>query len=130
MTASGAVTITHRDLIVRLAAQHRLPSVYSQRGYGASGGIVSYGSDILEQSRRAADNVDRILLATWLAADEGQEAGALIVTPPSAALPTITSLPAPSARLGCADSSKKDSGNWSRDGGDGSCSLQFRHRNT
>ena len=42
---------------------------------------MSYGSDILEQYRRAADNVDRILLATWLAADEGHEAGALIVTP-------------------------------------------------
>jgi hypothetical protein len=111
VTASGAVTITHRDLIVRLAAQHRLPSVYSQRGYAASGGIVSYGPDILEQYRRAADNVDRILLATWLAADEGHEAGALIVTPmPSAALPTITSLPAPSASLGYADSSKK--GTW------------------
>ena len=51
----------HRDLIIRLAARHKLPAVYSRRVYVTSGGLISYGSDILDQFRRAAGYVDRIL---------------------------------------------------------------------
>jgi putative tryptophan/tyrosine transport system substrate-binding protein len=50
-----------RELIVTLAAKHRLPTVYNARFYIAAGGLVSYGADFLDQSRRAADYVDRIL---------------------------------------------------------------------
>jgi len=51
----------HRDLIVTLAARHRLPAVYPWRYYVASGGLLSYGPDNLDQYRRAAGYVDRIL---------------------------------------------------------------------
>jgi putative ABC transport system substrate-binding protein len=57
----GAPTITHRDLIVKLAGQHRLPAVYPLRLFVAAGGLVSYGPDIVDQYRRAAGYVDRIL---------------------------------------------------------------------
>jgi putative ABC transport system substrate-binding protein len=52
---------THRDLIVNLAARHRLPAVYPFRFWEATGGLVSYGPDPIDQMRRAADYVDRIL---------------------------------------------------------------------
>jgi putative tryptophan/tyrosine transport system substrate-binding protein len=65
---NGGVVVTaaprallHRDLIVRLAARHRLPAVYTSRSYVANGGLISYGPDILDQFRRAAGYVDRIL---------------------------------------------------------------------
>ena len=51
----------HRDLIIRLAAQHRLPSVYGSRFYAANGGLIAYAADPIDQFRRAADYVDRIL---------------------------------------------------------------------
>jgi len=51
----------HRELIVALAARHRLPAVYSFRYYATSGGLISYGPDTTDQFRRAADYVDRIL---------------------------------------------------------------------
>jgi putative tryptophan/tyrosine transport system substrate-binding protein len=51
----------HRDLIVTLAARHKLPAVYSQRHYAAAGGLISYGADFIDQHRRAAGYVDRIL---------------------------------------------------------------------
>jgi putative ABC transport system substrate-binding protein len=50
-----------RDLIIALAAQHRLPAVYNARFYPAAGGLISYGPDFLDQHRRAAGYVDRIL---------------------------------------------------------------------
>jgi putative ABC transport system substrate-binding protein len=52
---------THHDLIVTLAAQHRLPAVYPYRSYVAGGGLMSYGTDLVAQFRRAAGYVDRIL---------------------------------------------------------------------
>ena len=52
---------THHDLIVALAAQHRLPAVYPYRSYVAGGGLISYGTDLVAQFRRAAGYVDRIL---------------------------------------------------------------------
>jgi putative ABC transport system substrate-binding protein len=54
-------TVVHRDLIVALAAQHKLPAVYWQRNFVAAGGLISYGSSYLDHCRRAAAYVDRIL---------------------------------------------------------------------
>ena len=51
----------HRDLIIRLAARHRLPAVYSFRYYVTGGGLISYGPDPIDPFRRAAGYVDRIL---------------------------------------------------------------------
>ena len=51
----------HRDLIVRLAAKHRLPAVYPFSYYATSGGLISYGPDPVDPLRRAAGYVDRIL---------------------------------------------------------------------
>jgi putative tryptophan/tyrosine transport system substrate-binding protein len=53
--------IAHRDLIVALAARHRLPAVYPLRLFATGGGLTSYGPDIVDQYRRAAGYVDRIL---------------------------------------------------------------------
>ena len=55
---SGAV---HRDLIITLAARHRLPAVYPYPYFAHSGGLVSYGPDVVSEFRRAASYVDRIL---------------------------------------------------------------------
>jgi putative ABC transport system substrate-binding protein len=60
VTAGGPV-IVHRELIIKLAAQHRLPSVYWNRMYVAGGGLLSYGPDTIDQYRQAASYVDRIL---------------------------------------------------------------------
>jgi ABC-type uncharacterized transport system substrate-binding protein len=51
----------HRDLIISLAARHRLPNVYAWRYYAMAGGLASYGIDNIELYRRAASYVDRIL---------------------------------------------------------------------
>jgi putative ABC transport system substrate-binding protein len=59
-TAANATTI-YRNLIIKLAAQHKLPAVYSERLYVAAGGLVSYGFSVIEQYRKAAGYVDRIL---------------------------------------------------------------------
>ena len=55
------MTVIHRNLIIKLAAQHRLPNVYNSRFFAAEGGLVSYGADVLDQYRRTASYVDRIL---------------------------------------------------------------------
>jgi putative tryptophan/tyrosine transport system substrate-binding protein len=60
VTASNLAYV-HRDLIVTLAARHKLPAVYSERSFVAAGGLVSYGPDFVDQFRRAAGYVDRIL---------------------------------------------------------------------
>jgi putative ABC transport system substrate-binding protein len=57
--SSGAAV--HRELIIMLAARHRLPAVYPFRNYVTSGGLISYGPDPTDQFRRAAGYVDRIL---------------------------------------------------------------------
>jgi putative ABC transport system substrate-binding protein len=57
----SAAALRHRDLIVTLAAQHRLPTVYPYRIFVTSGGLMAYGVDIDRQYRRAAGYVDRIL---------------------------------------------------------------------
>ena len=51
----------HRDVIATLAARHRLPAVYPVRYFATSGGLISYGPDIVDQYRRGAGYVDRIL---------------------------------------------------------------------
>ena len=60
VNATG-LTIIDRDLISSLAARHRLPAVYSFRYFVTGGGLVSYGPDMIDQFRRAAGYVDRIL---------------------------------------------------------------------
>ena len=55
------MTLLHRDLIIALAARHRLPAVYPYRYFVAAGGLISYGPDVIDQYRRAAGYVDRIL---------------------------------------------------------------------
>jgi putative tryptophan/tyrosine transport system substrate-binding protein len=57
----GAAATVHRDLIVTLAARHKLPAVYYERFFIAAGGLISYGADNIDQYRRAAGYVDRIL---------------------------------------------------------------------
>jgi putative ABC transport system substrate-binding protein len=61
IVTSGAGAQLHRDLIIPLAARHKLPAVYSERFFVAAGGLISYGSDFIDQYRRAAGYVDRIL---------------------------------------------------------------------
>jgi putative ABC transport system substrate-binding protein len=53
--------VLHRDLIIALAARHRLPAVYIERFFVTAGGLISYGPDFVNQFRRAAGYVDRIL---------------------------------------------------------------------
>ena len=53
--------MVHRDLIITLAARHKLPAVYSHRYFVTAGGLISYGPDQIDQYRRAAGYVDRIL---------------------------------------------------------------------
>ena len=60
VTASGQAYI-HRDLIIGLAARHKLPAVYYEHSFVVAGGLMSYGSDYIDQFRRAAGYVDRIL---------------------------------------------------------------------
>jgi putative tryptophan/tyrosine transport system substrate-binding protein len=67
-TANGGLIVTgsteavvHRNLIVALAARHRLPAIYPQRFFVTGGGLISYGPDRADQHRRAAGYVDRIL---------------------------------------------------------------------
>jgi putative tryptophan/tyrosine transport system substrate-binding protein len=61
IVATGGGVLKHRELIVTLAARHRLPAVYAYRSHVMSGGLISYGLDNLDQYRRAAGYVDRIL---------------------------------------------------------------------
>jgi putative ABC transport system substrate-binding protein len=60
VTAGGAAQ-RHRDLIIGLTARHKLPAVYYERFFVAAGGLISYGPDLVDQYRRAAGYVDRIL---------------------------------------------------------------------
>jgi putative tryptophan/tyrosine transport system substrate-binding protein len=56
-----AAAVRHRDLIITLAARHKLPAVYYERFFVAAGGLVSYGPDRIDMYQRAAGYVDRIL---------------------------------------------------------------------
>jgi putative ABC transport system substrate-binding protein len=61
MVLPDVSTTSYRDLIIALAARHRLPAIYPFRYFAASGGLMSYGSDLADVYRRAASYVDRIL---------------------------------------------------------------------
>jgi ABC-type uncharacterized transport system substrate-binding protein len=61
IVTSGGLVLRHRELIVALAARHKLPAVYSDRSFVAAGGLVSYGPERIDQFRQAAGYVDRIL---------------------------------------------------------------------
>jgi ABC-type uncharacterized transport system substrate-binding protein len=61
VVTASALALTHRDRIVTIAARYKLPTVYFQRLFVAGGGLISYGPDFLDQYRRAAGYVDRIL---------------------------------------------------------------------
>jgi len=74
VTASSSSTL-HRNLIITLAARYRLPAVYFERLFVAAGGLISYGSDYVDQFRRAASYVDRIL--------KGEKPGDLPVQAPT-----------------------------------------------
>jgi putative ABC transport system substrate-binding protein len=61
IVTGSPLAFVHRDLIVSLAARHKFPAVYLERYLVAAGGLISYGPDFLDQYRRAASYVDRIL---------------------------------------------------------------------
>ena len=61
IVTGSALSLLHRELIIALAARHKLPAVYFRRYFVTSGGLISYGYDLADQYRRAAGYVDRIL---------------------------------------------------------------------
>jgi putative ABC transport system substrate-binding protein len=61
IVTAGTQAREHRELIIRLAARHRLPAVYFNRLFVEAGGLISYGADTIDPLRRAANYVDRIL---------------------------------------------------------------------
>jgi ABC-type uncharacterized transport system substrate-binding protein len=61
IVTSGPLAGVHRDLIIKAAAQHKLPAVYVARYMAVAGGLISYGPDFVDQYRLAASYVDRIL---------------------------------------------------------------------
>src|SRR5262249_34310538 len=61
IVTGSALTAVHRHLIITLAARHKLPAVYFERTFVTDGGLISYGPDVIDQYRRAAGYVDRIL---------------------------------------------------------------------
>jgi putative tryptophan/tyrosine transport system substrate-binding protein len=61
IVTASILTSLHRSLIIRLAAKYRLPAVYSAPNFVAEGGLIAYGPDRVDQSRHAAEYIDRIL---------------------------------------------------------------------
>ena len=61
IVTGSALAQVHRHLITSLAARHALPTVYFQNFFVRHGGLIAYGPDIIDQNRRAAGYVDRIL---------------------------------------------------------------------
>ncbi len=61
IVTASAVAMTHRNLLLGLIAQHKLPAIYSEVPFVADGGLMSFGPDVIDQFRRAAGYVDRIL---------------------------------------------------------------------
>ena len=75
VVTTSTFAIIHRKLIIKLAAQHKLPAVYFRRLFVAEGGLISYGADLIQQYRLAAGYVDRIL--------KGEKPGDLPVQAPT-----------------------------------------------
>jgi putative ABC transport system substrate-binding protein len=61
IVTGSTLAFLHRDLIIRLAASHRLPAVYPYRPFADGGGLLAYGTDPVDEYRSAADYVDRVL---------------------------------------------------------------------
>jgi putative ABC transport system substrate-binding protein len=61
IVTGSALAAAHRHPVTKFAAQHKLPSVYNRRMFVEAGGLISYGTNFLDQFRRAASYVDRIL---------------------------------------------------------------------
>jgi putative ABC transport system substrate-binding protein len=61
VVSGSARVVAHRNLVIALAARHKLPAVYPQRFYVDAGGLISYGPDFVDQFRRASGYVDRVL---------------------------------------------------------------------
>jgi putative tryptophan/tyrosine transport system substrate-binding protein len=61
IVTTGAAALIHRDLIIALATRHRLPAAYPERAFVTAGGLMAYGADRVDQFRRAAGYVDRLL---------------------------------------------------------------------
>jgi putative ABC transport system substrate-binding protein len=61
IVTASAVAQSHRQLIITLMARHKLPAIYFDRSFVAAGGLISYGTDYIDQYRKAASYVDRIL---------------------------------------------------------------------
>jgi ABC-type uncharacterized transport system substrate-binding protein len=74
LSSSGSAS-RHRDVIIAATAQHKLPAIYYERFFAAGGGLISYGPDFVDQYRRAASYVDRIL--------KGEKPGDLPVQAPT-----------------------------------------------
>ena len=72
---ASALATRHRDLIITLAARHKLPALYFDRAFVAAGGLMSYGPVQIDQYRQAAGYVDRIL--------KGEKPADLPVQPPT-----------------------------------------------
>ena len=61
IVTAGGPALVHRDMVITLAARHKLPAMYFDRAFVAAGGLISYGPDRIDLYRRAAGYVDRIL---------------------------------------------------------------------
>jgi putative ABC transport system substrate-binding protein len=59
--------VVHRDITIELAARYRVPTIYQYRYFATNGGLMSYGTDVMEQYATAAGYIDRILKGTKLA---------------------------------------------------------------
>jgi putative ABC transport system substrate-binding protein len=75
IATASAAGVQFRDLIIKLAERHRLPAMYWERVFVAAGGLVSYGTDLVDEFRQAASYVDRIL--------KGEKAAELPVQAPT-----------------------------------------------
>jgi putative ABC transport system substrate-binding protein len=61
IVTASTQSFTYSDFLIELAARHRLPAAYAARNFVEQGGLIAYGPDLIDQSRRSADYVDRIL---------------------------------------------------------------------
>ena len=75
IVTASALAVAQEDLIISLAARHKLPAVYYEPSWADDGGLIAYGPDIIDQFRRAASYVDRIL--------KGEKPGDLPVQAPT-----------------------------------------------